>query len=523
MPPRSSGPEYTLELGEFDPSTVLPGSIILAVGRRKTGKTVLLFDVLSHMNKYFDIGVAFCPTLSSRLDFQKIFPETMVYDDLDVDFIGSIIEHQKNCDRRNVPKRQLIMVFDDCMANPKLFNDPIMKDLAMNGRHYFITLIFTCQYLISLPTDFRAQVTYVLCTKEAMPKNQKRLHENYFGMFARVSDFATVLDESTRNYSALVLNNDAVNMVPEECCKWYRAKIDNPPFTIGKRKYWEKERRRKKVALPTIPEEAQESTINDEKNNEAKVEEERERQINEEARAARKRRHGRISSVHKVKRQKIEESTIETDVSSVTPNSVNGSAFIAPLDNTENPPRFIDMTTKQHHYHNQLHNQQHHIQNERQPPCEEYNVETINKFHHPIDKGISTNNNEHNDYNPTLRRSESNKVSFVLPPTQQQQETNNINTRSTVIHNYRLHTPQPHVSSLSMSASQHSNTNPIQHLISTTTTQVDNDAYGRKPSLPVPTKNVKDMHGMYAQSEMAPRRRPHRSVSSHHNQETGHG
>lgn len=57
---------------------MMPGCTVVIVGKRCSGKSVMLFDVLSHMKEWFNYGMAFTPTQSSRKFFSKCMPDMLI-------------------------------------------------------------------------------------------------------------------------------------------------------------------------------------------------------------------------------------------------------------------------------------------------------------------------------------------------------------------------------------------------------------------------------------------------------------
>lgn len=100
--------------------------------------------------------------------------------------------------------------------------------MFMNGRHWKISIILSCQYIMLLDTACRSNTDYLFVLREMIPKNRIRIYDNFFGMFPRKQDFYHVLDSCTQNYECLVLDNTQPNMAIEKCIYWYKAEIKLP-------------------------------------------------------------------------------------------------------------------------------------------------------------------------------------------------------------------------------------------------------------------------------------------------------
>ena len=75
----------------------------------------------------------------------------------------------------------------------------------------------------------------------------------FFGVFATQDDFTTVLERCTQNYETLVLDNTLQVGQPSECVFWYKAKLDNGPFTIGRDVFFRLETKNKRAVPLTHP------------------------------------------------------------------------------------------------------------------------------------------------------------------------------------------------------------------------------------------------------------------------------
>jgi hypothetical protein len=98
----------------------------------------------------------------------------------------------------------------------------------------------------------RAQIDYVFTMKENTIQNRLKLYKMFFGVFASFEDFSAVLDRCTQNYEALILDNTLQTNSPTDCVLWYKAKVDNGNFRLGKDVFFDlEERHRRSEVLAT--------------------------------------------------------------------------------------------------------------------------------------------------------------------------------------------------------------------------------------------------------------------------------
>ena len=231
-----------LVLKKFQPDSMKEHRITLLLGKRGTGKSVLLRDILYEHRKRFDIGICFSPTYESTECFKKFVPQTLLYGNFQPEVIAKVIAQQRaRCDQGK-PMKRVFIVLDDCGYDKNtLFSskNTAMREIFMNGRHLKITLYIALQYCVDMPSSLRSQVDYVMTLREPVLANIKRLHDFFFGIVPSLSDFKKVLSNSTENHEALVTTNLVNSNDIADCVFWYKAKLNLPDFKLCQPCYWE--------------------------------------------------------------------------------------------------------------------------------------------------------------------------------------------------------------------------------------------------------------------------------------------
>jgi len=184
---------------ELHPSIPQPPFSMLICSPKGGGKTTLLLNLLykRHNKKnafyrhYFDTIYVFSPTfrLDKKLQKMKI-PESQIYEDQDdyEDIIQEIIATQQEeieavgKDKAN----SILMIFDD-LAGTKMFshNRSILNRLALNSRHYKISIIITSQQSNLINTAFRTNLSAMIIFGSCLNNRAelKRLRDEYLGQF----------------------------------------------------------------------------------------------------------------------------------------------------------------------------------------------------------------------------------------------------------------------------------------------------------------------------------------------------
>lgn len=235
-----------LHIKRFDPQQQLQGGFnCLVLGKKNTGKSTLIKDILFHLHRQGRPRVVvFSGTEESNEHFSSFVPHAYIHPGRDIDKLKDIIDIQRKVvssvktaknelGHRPPVDTRLVIVLDDMSFRKGMSKTELFTEMFLNGRHWGITLILSSQYLMLLDIACRSNVDYLFVLRETIPRNRLKLYENFFGVFGKKADFFSVLDACTQNYEALVLDNTSPNLSIDKCVFYYRASVRLPTFTFG--------------------------------------------------------------------------------------------------------------------------------------------------------------------------------------------------------------------------------------------------------------------------------------------------
>ena len=235
-----------LHLRKFDISSIPDDKVIVLIGRRETGKTFLVKDLL-YYHRDIPIGTVISPTESANLCYSKIVPSLFIHDEYTPQLLENVLKRQKLVTKRLNKETAMygsskldpraFLLLDDCLYDDCWKKDKNIKYIFMNGRHQKIMLIITMQYPLGVPPALRTNVDYVFILREPVVSNRKRIFENYAGMFPSLEVFCQVMDQCTENFECLVIHNNAKSNKLEDQVFWYKAE-HHEDFTLGSREFW---------------------------------------------------------------------------------------------------------------------------------------------------------------------------------------------------------------------------------------------------------------------------------------------
>ena len=230
----------------FDPNST-QGPVIVLIGRRDTGKSFLVRDLL-YYHQDIPIGTVISGTEAGNGFYGELVPKLFIHDEYNSAIIENILKRQRIVlkqikkekiayGKSNIDARAFV-ILDDCLYDNRWSREKVMRLLFMNGRHWKIMLVITMQYPLGVPPNLRTNIDYTFILREPYLTNRKRIYENYAGMFSTFESFCQVMDQCTENYECLVISNNAKSNKLEDQIFWYKATSHNK-FRLGSKEFWE--------------------------------------------------------------------------------------------------------------------------------------------------------------------------------------------------------------------------------------------------------------------------------------------
>ena len=231
---------------EFNPNGA-SGPVIVLIGRRDTGKSFLVKDLL-YYHQDIPIGTVISGTEAGNGFYGHLVPKLFIHDEYNSAIIENILKRQRIVMKQikkekaaygksNIDGRAFV-ILDDCLYDSSWTEDSNVRSIFMNGRHYKMMFIITMQYALGIPPNLRTNIDYVFILRENYVSNRKRLYEHYAGMFPSFEIFCQVMDQCTENFECLVINNNSKSNKLQDQIFWYKAQ-SHTNFRLGSKEFWE--------------------------------------------------------------------------------------------------------------------------------------------------------------------------------------------------------------------------------------------------------------------------------------------
>ncbi len=217
--------------------------MILVIGKKDTGKSFLVRDILFHTQECFPIGTVISGTEVANEFFQNMVPSRLIKDKYSPDIVMNVIKRQLTLkQQRNHTKStsldpRAFLILDDCLYDSTWIREESTRYVFMNGRHVDLVTMITMQYPLGITPNLRTNVDFVFILRENIWGNRKRIYENYAGMFPTFDMFCQFMDQCTENYECLVICNSSASNKLEDKVFWYKAN-DHPPFHLCADSLW---------------------------------------------------------------------------------------------------------------------------------------------------------------------------------------------------------------------------------------------------------------------------------------------
>lgn len=229
-----------LTVRRFFPQTIPDDSVVVMIGKRRTGKSTAIADIMYH-KRYFGIGQIVSGSEKCNPFFSNFFPKAFIDSECKMKMLDQILSRQAKVKAKmrdhvgNNLCSKFMLVFDDCLHDAKKWaSTPQIRQIFMNGRHYDIFFILAMQYIIGIGPSLRSNIDYVFIFRDASIKNRKKLWENYGAMIPKFDIFCYLMN-ALEPHEALVLDLNGTTF--ENSVFYWKPQIRGK-YRWGSDKFW---------------------------------------------------------------------------------------------------------------------------------------------------------------------------------------------------------------------------------------------------------------------------------------------
>lgn len=221
--------ETMIDLQKFDVTTMPPSANMMIIGKRATGKSWLVRDILTRKSGTYSSGLVYDYVDRMDDDWSKLAPEVTIEHKYDAEKLADTLRVRqmmiKELNRRVAepsPTPPYMFVVMDGILDKNPADDVNIKTMLINGRFYYLSYILALQYQVAMPPAIRCNIDYVFLGREANMSIKHKIYDYWAGIFETFDDFDAVMRQ-LGSYDFLVINNISRSNKLEDVVTWYNS------------------------------------------------------------------------------------------------------------------------------------------------------------------------------------------------------------------------------------------------------------------------------------------------------------
>jgi len=240
----------------FNPKSIRAGSNILVIGKKMSGKTTLVEDLLSHIAPSVDVAVAFLSDANEQKRMSRHMPSIFIRNSSDIHLLTEIqdlLRPQTSEDDSASSQQDIQQTPHTCLIIENAFSCHreqnkrhmnYIQELVIRGSASNTTVIWIEHSTTQIPPYFRANTDYVFFIPTgysiATPTETRMIYNKYFPIFDTISEFQTALQvASSGGYGCIVIDNAykhwfEIDVGVVDCVFKYCATTSVPSFRLGR-------------------------------------------------------------------------------------------------------------------------------------------------------------------------------------------------------------------------------------------------------------------------------------------------
>ncbi|KAJ1616914.1 hypothetical protein T492DRAFT_894602 [Pavlovales sp. CCMP2436] len=270
-------------LAEWDPSTTKLDGTVVAIGKRRTGKSFAFRHILHSLAEHFPAGICISQTDELNKYWRQYMPSKYIFSKFEPEILHAIFDRQKSIlndprltEEEREKKARFFIILDDVISmlpplaigillvgvivlslaacallvassyylvlliafhnDKRIRYDAAIAELFVAGRHYKLFTMITTQYAKAITPTLRSNADYVLILHNKQEGQREALWRD-FADFMTKEAFYTLMDAYTQDNEVLIVDTSDSTAKPWEVLKWFKAS-DPGEFLLGDEEYW---------------------------------------------------------------------------------------------------------------------------------------------------------------------------------------------------------------------------------------------------------------------------------------------
>jgi hypothetical protein len=231
-------------LTEFDINNIKLDGTIVAVGKRRTGKSWVFRNIMYLMKDKIPGGIVISQTDELNKFWRQYIPAKYIHNKYQPEILDAVFQRQKQIlndnnltDKEKDKIAPFFVLLDDVISDQRLKYDPNLMELFVAGRHYRLLVLITTQYAKAITPILRGNTDYCFMMKCIQSRQREALWEDFADFLTRDA-FGQIIDAYTEDNEVLVVDTCPEHTVsPLDMMYWFKA-VDPGNFKMGNKEYW---------------------------------------------------------------------------------------------------------------------------------------------------------------------------------------------------------------------------------------------------------------------------------------------
>ena len=227
---------YHYHLRKFNMNRIRDGSIVVILGRRESGKTTLIREILRSKPDSSKHGTCVVPTIAEEALYkqdQQNNPSFQVISEYSPAVVDAFVKERAMNMKMNMnesnPDNKSCLVLDNCLFDNSWSSDANIKRLFANSRSYRTMLLISLGDTgCGIPPVLRMNTDFVFLCRDNVMNTREKLYKQWAGIFPDFDTFCQVMDQCTEHYECLVIDNTVKSNKIEDQVFWYRSPFFSP-------------------------------------------------------------------------------------------------------------------------------------------------------------------------------------------------------------------------------------------------------------------------------------------------------
>lgn len=209
-----------LNIKQWDPCTVKDTANVLVIGKRSSGKSTVVRDIINNKRDKLVGGIVVSPSPNDPMH-----PEAVICGSLDegTNYINLLLKLKARPGTYLTPGNHFI-VMDNCTCW-NWEKTELSKELISNSKCYSLLYIQQIQYLLDLPPGVRHNLDYVIIAGNLHPDQREKVWEYFLKHVDGITrrQFNTAWTKCLPQYGCLIIDLTTSSSNIEDMLYWYRT------------------------------------------------------------------------------------------------------------------------------------------------------------------------------------------------------------------------------------------------------------------------------------------------------------